>query len=79
MKLMMTLAKEKMETDLRKSQILSLDGLGRLFFRAVSGELWISAGGRDYVLRSGEELAIRGRDKVLVEALRDSRIRVSFQ
>ena len=46
-----------------------------LWLMCVRGELWLTTpDGRDHVLGAGEEIAINGPGKVVVEALRDSNL-----
>lgn len=69
-----------METELKMSQVISLVQLRRILVKAEAGELWVSVEGesKDYILRDGEELSIRKKGKVLVQALSDAKLRVSF-
>lgn len=72
--------REKLETEMKRSQLLSLRSEHRTLVKAVSGELWVSVEGQgeDYIVACGEELSVRPSGRMVVQALRDSRVQLRF-
>lgn len=52
---------------------------GSLSLLCLEGELWLTRDGdaTDHIIQAGEQFPVRRRDRVTVQALRPSRIRVS--
>ena len=72
--------KQAVEQEMKSAEVISIAGLARTEIQAVCGQLWVSVEGRneDIILCQGEELALAPSGKVVVEALRDSRVRFRF-
>ena len=68
----------KVERSLAKNQLLALPAQD-LTVLCLDGELWLTRDGdiEDYILGPGQSFAARGGDKVAVQALRASRLRLA--
>ncbi len=67
---------------LARGNLVSLRLRGRACsVSCVAGRLWVTAsGGReDYVLTPGEEVTLRGRGNIVIEALRTATVRLEIQ
>ena len=66
------------ELRLEKGQLLSLDNVRGLCLRCLYGKAWVTQAGdeKDYLLETGDPLAVDRRGRVVIEALSSCRLTI---